>query len=291
MKQLIFNLTLLISLTMAPLSAWANCQQADNLFKQAKEVTNDSDQQIKLLKQATRLCPNHREAHYQLADLQKQAQQWAEAEWLYKHVIELDSNDALAYAELGEVLMERKDYHQAAAMFNQFLTLANKDNKKAELEEEIKHYRTRLEVAEQKIIELSHNKIAQLANNKGIRPGQIDIQVRFEYGSHQIKKHDETWQQCQKMANEINQLFGMTEFEKTRIRVEGHTDSIGSAHYNEILSKQRASRVKEVLVNDFQVAEERLEVIGMGEEHPIASNETPHGRFLNRRVTLVKINR
>ena len=67
--------------------------------------------------------------------------------------------------------------------------------------------------------------------------------------------------------------------------VEGHTDGIGSADYNEALSLRRAEAVYRYLVNQG-VDPERLHVEGFGKTHPVASNETEAGRAQNRRVEL-----
>lgn len=68
----------------------------------------------------------------------------------------------------------------------------------------------------------------------------------------------------------------------------GHTDSTGSADYNLGLSKRRAESVKEHLVSTG-VAEEKLRVVGRGEEDPMASNDTAEGRAQNRRVEIIAI--
>ena len=67
------------------------------------------------------------------------------------------------------------------------------------------------------------------------------------------------------------------------VQVTGHTDSVGSKAYNQSLSVQRAESVRSWLVSRG-VAAERLSVDGMGEDSPIASNETKEGRAENRRV-------
>ncbi|WP_242345750.1 OmpA family protein [Anaeromyxobacter terrae] len=71
--------------------------------------------------------------------------------------------------------------------------------------------------------------------------------------------------------------------ELRRVRVEGHTDDVGSNAYNKDLSDRRARTVARYLAGKG-VARERLEPTGFGEEHPIASNKTALGRAKNRRV-------
>jgi len=71
-----------------------------------------------------------------------------------------------------------------------------------------------------------------------------------------------------------------------KIRVEGHTDSLGDAEANLLLSEQRAQAVREALIS-LGVASERVSALGMGEDFPIASNEDEVGRARNRRVDVI----
>ena len=71
-----------------------------------------------------------------------------------------------------------------------------------------------------------------------------------------------------------------------KIRVEGHTDSLGEAETNLQLSEQRAQAVLEALVS-MGVSSERISALGMGEDFPIASNEDEEGRARNRRVDVI----
>ncbi len=73
--------------------------------------------------------------------------------------------------------------------------------------------------------------------------------------------------------------------EVKRVRVEGHTDSKGSAAVNKRLSKARANAVMKYLV-EKGVEPERLVAQGYGPSRPIASNRTAQGRDANRRVEL-----
>ena len=77
-------------------------------------------------------------------------------------------------------------------------------------------------------------------------------------------------------------------FPKWRLRITGHTDSTGDAAYNEELSMNRANAIKQALV-DRGIDGARLETLGTGEQQPVASNDTPEGQALNRRVELERL--
>ena len=71
-----------------------------------------------------------------------------------------------------------------------------------------------------------------------------------------------------------------------KIRIEGHTDSTGDAETNLEISALRANSVFEALVS-LGVERDRFTVAGMGEDFPIASNDTEEGRRQNRRVDVI----
>lgn len=71
-----------------------------------------------------------------------------------------------------------------------------------------------------------------------------------------------------------------------KIRIEGHTDATGDAATNLKISEQRANAVLEALVS-LGVESGRVTTAGMGEDFPIASNETEEGRAQNRRVDVI----
>lgn len=73
--------------------------------------------------------------------------------------------------------------------------------------------------------------------------------------------------------------------ESVDVRLEGYTDSVGSASYNKDLSQRRADSVKEYLVSKG-VNADSITTYGYGEQNPIATNETAEGRAENRRVEL-----
>jgi len=77
----------------------------------------------------------------------------------------------------------------------------------------------------------------------------------------------------------------LKEFDQTLVVVGGHTDSDGTAAYNQNLSEQRATSVARQL-EAKGVIRERLETIGFGETTPFADNTNTAGKELNRRVEI-----
>ena len=89
----------------------------------------------------------------------------------------------------------------------------------------------------------------------------------------------------------LNNLKDFIEQNNYEITIVGHTDSVGSNQYNFGLSRRRAESVKTKLL-EFGLAEERVVGIeAMGEEQPIATNDTSEGRAQNRRVEFKLVQR
>ncbi len=104
--------------------------------------------------------------------------------------------------------------------------------------------------------------------------------VNFETDSAVLTAHAKG-----QLDNAINLITAATDV--IGVRVEGHTDSRGSAAYNETLSLKRAESVVHYLVNHGGISADKLTAVGMGESHPVASNDTAEGQAMNRRVDFV----
>lgn len=74
-------------------------------------------------------------------------------------------------------------------------------------------------------------------------------------------------------------------YDKNTINIVGYTDSTGNPSYNQQLSEQRAGSVGNYLISRG-VPASRVYTSGQGQRNPIASNATPQGRALNRRVVI-----
>jgi len=101
------------------------------------------------------------------------------------------------------------------------------------------------------------------------------LDIYFGFDSYKINKDS------RKVIDKYSTFLKEHPFYKAEII--GHTDSKGSAEYNQKLSKKRANAVVEVLVEDG-IEVKRLSSTGMGESNPIADNSTEEGRAKNRRT-------
>jgi outer membrane protein OmpA-like peptidoglycan-associated protein len=81
----------------------------------------------------------------------------------------------------------------------------------------------------------------------------------------------------------------LNEVPDVKVKIVGHTDSDGADAANLDLSKRRAASVKNELVKTFAVNGDRLVTDGMGETQPVAPNDTPANKALNRRVEFIKM--
>ena len=70
------------------------------------------------------------------------------------------------------------------------------------------------------------------------------------------------------------------------LEIQGHTDAVGDAEYNEKLGEARAEAVRRYLSRGG-IALNRMATISYGEEAPVAPNDTPEGRAQNRRVAII----
>lgn len=108
--------------------------------------------------------------------------------------------------------------------------------------------------------------------------GKIDLRgaVNFDTGKASIKR--ESWTVLDQVAKVLRENPQVK-----RVRIDGHTDSQGSAALNRSLSKKRAEAVVQYLI-EKGIARERFDSAGFGEDQPIADNKTALGRAKNRRV-------
>ena len=118
--------------------------------------------------------------------------------------------------------------------------------------------------------------------NKLMTEGKlVTYGIYFDVNKDVVKP--ESYGTLKEIANILNEVPDV------KVKIVGHTDSDGADAANLDLSKRRAASVKNELVKSFNVNGDRLVTDGMGESQPVAPNDTPANKALNRRVEFIKL--
>lgn len=108
--------------------------------------------------------------------------------------------------------------------------------------------------------------------------GMVNLKVRFDVDRATIRPESNP------ILDELAKALQSPELKGNKVVIAGHTDSTASAEYNMDLSRRRAAAVKRYLVEKHGIAPSLIRTEGYGEARPVATNDTPEGRQLNRRV-------
>ncbi len=106
--------------------------------------------------------------------------------------------------------------------------------------------------------------------------GVVNLQINFASGSSKISS------EARDQLDQLGRAMKYPELEDLRFQIAGHTDAVGSAQYNKVLSQKRAEAVVGYLVSEYSITPSRLQSIGFGEENLIDPANPASGK--NRRV-------
>lgn len=121
------------------------------------------------------------------------------------------------------------------------------------------------------------------ADIEGAKIERIGEGIKITFDSGLMFDVDKAALRPQTQENLTNLAQILNKYADTNILLEGHTDATGSDEYNLELSRRRAQSVANYLSTQ-QVMATRFTIMGYGEAQPIATNDTPEGRQINRRV-------
>lgn len=108
----------------------------------------------------------------------------------------------------------------------------------------------------------------------------VSYGIYFDVNSDRVKP--ESYGTIKSIADVLKENTGV------RIRIIGHTDADGNDAANLELSKRRAAAVKNELVKNFGIDAALIDTDGLGETKPVAPNDTPANKALNRRVEFIR---
>lgn len=117
------------------------------------------------------------------------------------------------------------------------------------------------------------------ARLKKYKTGEVMVLRNTFFDSDKTELKSESRVELDKVAEMLNEQVTM------RIEISGHTDNTGKSDYNLKLSQGRAESVKTYLINKG-ISAGRIETRGYGDTRPVAGNDTPEGKALNRRTEM-----
>jgi len=110
-----------------------------------------------------------------------------------------------------------------------------------------------------------------------------NLQVQFATDSAELTP------QARATLDQLGRALSSADLAAYRFRIEGHTDTVGSAEHNMALSSRRADAVVEYLASTYHVARERMQAVGMGEQDLAVQTGQGVSEPRNRRVQVVNL--
>jgi Outer membrane protein and related peptidoglycan-associated (lipo)proteins len=123
----------------------------------------------------------------------------------------------------------------------------------------------------------------QLGRQQAGRQKAISLQVQFNFNSTELTPASKA------RLGVVASALNTGKLANYKFRIEGHTDSVGSAQYNLKLSEHRARSVARHLTEQYHIKSSRLQTLGKGMSEP-ANPANPRASE-NRRVVIVNVGR
>jgi outer membrane protein OmpA-like peptidoglycan-associated protein len=111
----------------------------------------------------------------------------------------------------------------------------------------------------------------------------VNLSVQFATGSAELTAA------ARQTLNQLGQALSQPALAPYRFRIEGHTDTVGTAAANKELSDRRAAAVADYLAANFKVDRSRLDAVGMGEQGLLVATPDQTAEPRNRRVAVVNL--
>ena len=108
----------------------------------------------------------------------------------------------------------------------------------------------------------------------------LDLHLHFESGASELTP------KALRSLDALGRALASPDLAEWRFVIEGHTDEVGDADYNLVLSNRRAVAAKTYLINEHGIAAARLETLGRGESRPLDPGTSDEARAANRRVVI-----
>ncbi|MFZ5760195.1 MAG: OmpA family protein [Thermodesulfobacteriota bacterium] len=253
-------------------------------------------------------CPEDHRLHYAYGHTMERLRRYDEALLAYQKVVEIKPDCAEGYLAMGEVYLSLGKNDEALARLDQGLSLdphniwGKRSYARACRLTEKFGDRVGNAAAPETVSSHVPQVTAHPAQEEmpasspsasdGIPPSvpakvassAVIVSIRFPSRGNELSAE---------AAVELHQAFCIPDaagmFGSDRFEIAGHTDDNGDFDHNMLLSRIRAEKVRDYLVERCQIAPERLTVIGHGSTQPVVANDSRDHRRMNRRVEIRRI--
>jgi len=292
-----------ILLLMSPVSSYAgqseNCSLATKLVTQAYDKGHSPEvyaEQKRLLNQALQLCPDHPEAHNNLASIFEQEKNYDQALVHYRKALQAKPDFAQAWFGIGETYYKTGRFPLSLEAYlracktdkdarEKIRELLNSGRYKVSEEGEISYKDSLLLIFDKKRRDEIKSMIADCGFKADVAPVFVFRNILFDTGSAALKP--ESSAQLKEISDALKEAGNIS------VIIGGHTDrkpfkgksQEESDNLNLRLSKERADSVARQLTKSG-VTSDRIQTKGYGVTLPEISGDTPQAYVKNRRVTI-----
>ncbi len=248
----------------------------------ARTIAVKREQEEALAKEREEAAAREAEAKKH-AEAEQLARQQADADRKLAEAQKLQADAQRAQAEAASAASDKQRLEAQLAAAQADAAKAKAEAAKQQADAAAQRAQQQAEQSEREKQQLRAQLLAQLNavletrdTDRGLVVTMAD--VLFDTGKYTLKQR--TRETLARLAGIILAHPGL------RLAAEGHTDSTGTAALNQRLSEKRALAVTDYLRSQG-IPGENLSALGLGEDHPVASNDTASGRQQNRRVELI----
>jgi outer membrane protein OmpA-like peptidoglycan-associated protein len=203
------------------------------------------------------------------------------------HIAKLSNDLTVLQTELSQTIEARNAAQNQAKMLTEKLGAAQKEIgnltlARAEVESRASNLRQQLSSTTDQVLNLGEDVRSLRDQVRGQDLTQLStLPKTLTKGVTFNHRRSTLSEDSRKLLDEAATI--LQRYPDVKIVIEGYTDNVGSPDFNRLLSEHRATAVRDYLI-ERGIESPRLVAVGRGTENPIASNNTPYGRSLNRRI-------
>lgn len=259
----------LVPLAILLLTACATVPEGDSTLQAARDAVQTAEQNPEVVKHASIALKEARE-HLQRAEQGKNAEE-----------VEHHAQLAIKQADVAQLRAEEGVARARLEETEQLQTQVQLEARERELQQlrrQMKEQQREADLARERLVQ-AQKELQDLQPQLTDRGLLLTLgEVTFSVGSANLQAGSQ--RAIQRLATYLQT------YPDQKILIEGHTDSSGEADYNKRLSVARAEAIRDALVASG-IDPDRVTFLGLGEDYPVASNDTRTGRAQNRRVEIV----